>query len=429
MWPLTARRVIVVGGGLSGLATACFAARSGCEVTVHERSSDLGGMAQTQVRDGYAHNLGPHAIYSGGAMTAALDDLDVTYGPRHGPHGIRALHDGSMSLMPDSAPALLRSRALTWKDRFELIGLMSTLPKLQADQFATTPISSWIEANTRRPSVRRLITALARTGVYCSDLDLVSADVFINKMQISLKHPIHYVDGGWQTIVDALAARALNFGATIHTESRIATVVIHDGVVTGVSTAAGELVEADAVVLAVDPVAARKLCPELLTEVTAPLVPAIVAALDVALSSLPNVCDTVVQDLDQPRFMSTQSQFAAVAPPEGALITAFKQLDPTDADGNHESDLEGLLDIAQPGWTDHVLHRQFLPKIRAVGALPLAGRGGMGGRPAVRVEGAIGLYLAGDWVGREGFLSDTCFASAKRASDLVSSQLLVRKVV
>lgn len=419
---LAPKRVIVVGGGLSGLATACFLARAGNDVTLHERSAGLGGMAQTKVRDGYAINLGPHAIYTGGAMTSALADLDVTYGPKHGPRGIRVLHDGSTSLMPDSPMALLRSRALTWGDRFELVGLMGKLPKIRAGDLADTSIKAWIEANTKRPNVRRLIAALARTGVYCSNLELVSADVFVDKMQRSLKHPIHYVDGGWQMIVDALAARAQDLGATIRTESRIGAVVTGDGAVTGIATAAGDPIEADAVVLAVDPNSARKLCPELLADITAPLRPATVAALDIALPALPNNRDTVVQDLDQPRFMSTQSQFAEVAPRGGALITAFKQLDPGDVDGDHEADLEELLDIAQPGWRDHVLHRQFLPKIQAVGALPLASNGGLAGRPDVQVKEVSGLYLAGDWVGLEGFLSDACFASARRVTDLMSSQ-------
>lgn len=417
-----ATRVLVVGGGLSGLATACFLARAGQDVTLYERSARLGGRAQTTVRDGFAINLGPHAIYTGGAMTSALADLDVSYGTKHGPRGLRVLHDGSTSLMPDSATTLLRSRALTWGDRLELVGLMSKLPKLQATDFADTSIAAWIEQHTKRPAVRRLFGALASTAVYCSNRELVSADVFVDKMQRSLTHPIHYVDGGWQIIVDALAARARDLGVTIHAESRIRDVVVRDGGITGVATSGGDFIGADSVVLAVDPISARKLYPDRLADITAPLRPAIVAALDIALSTLPNVRDTVVQDLDQPRFMSTQSQFAAVAPRGGALITAFKQLDPSDTEGDHEKDLETLLDTTQPGWRDHILHRQFLPTIHAVGALPLASNGGLMGRPDVQVKDALGLYLTGDWVGSEGFLSDACFASAKRVSDLISSQ-------
>lgn len=92
---------------------------------------------------------------------------------------------------------------------------------------------------------------------------------------------------------------------------------------------------------------------------------------------------------------------------------SFKQLDPrtTSSAGKDEADLEQLLDAAQPGWRDHSVRRRFLPAIEAVGALPTASGGGFAGRPSVDVPGLAGLCVAGDWVGREGFLVD---ASAAR---------------
>src|SRR5919107_4932587 len=40
-------------------------------------------------------------------------------------------------------------------------------------------------------------------------------------------------------------------------------------------------------------------------------------------------------------------------------------------------------------------------------------------RPGPRVPGLDNLYLAGDWVGSEGFLVDASMASAHRAAELV----------
>ena len=44
------------------------------------------------------------------------------------------------------------------------------------------------------------MAALACTYVYSSALDLVSAEVFMAKMQLTLKHPAIYLDGGWQAL-------------------------------------------------------------------------------------------------------------------------------------------------------------------------------------------------------------------------------------
>jgi phytoene dehydrogenase-like protein len=151
------------------------------------------------------------------------------------------------------------------------------------------------------------------------------------------------------------------------------------------------------------------------------LIPARVACLGVALSHLPSPDVPVVQDLDGPRFMTAQSLYSKVVPEGGALIYTFKQLDPRRSGDPREDerDLKNLLDAAQPGWRDVLVHRQYLPRIEAVGALPTASGRGFAGRPDTEVPGLENLYLAGDWVEPEGFLVDASVASARRAARLL----------
>ena len=63
----TKKPVIIVGGGLAGLATAAYLAKAGRPVTILERGKGLGGRADTHVSKGYFFNLGPHALYAKGA--------------------------------------------------------------------------------------------------------------------------------------------------------------------------------------------------------------------------------------------------------------------------------------------------------------------------------------------------------------------------
>jgi phytoene dehydrogenase-like protein len=125
-----------------------------------------------------------------------------------------------------------------------------------------------------------------------------------------------------------------------------------------------------------------------------------------------------VQDLDRPLFLSTQSLTSRVAPPGAALAYAFKQLDPTrpTTPGEDEQDLESLIDAALPGWRDVLVRRHYLPRILAVGTLPMARSGGFAGRPGPQVPGLANLYLAGDWIGAEGFLADAGLASARQVA-------------
>jgi hypothetical protein len=68
---------------------------------------------------------------------------------------------------------------------------------------------------------------------------------------------------------------------------------------------------------------------------------------------------------------------------------------------------------------DDVVVERFLPRMEVVSCLP-SPRQGLAGRPPVAVPGAPGLFLAGDWVGPEGWLSDGSLASGERAGILAA---------
>src|ERR1700687_1258005 len=70
--------VIVVGGGLAGLATALYLARAGRIVTLFEKRRNLGGRAVTHLRHGFRFNLGPHTVYRKGAGRTVYRELGIS---------------------------------------------------------------------------------------------------------------------------------------------------------------------------------------------------------------------------------------------------------------------------------------------------------------------------------------------------------------
>lgn len=52
-------KVVVVGAGFSGLATAVRLGKMGFEVTLLEKNSSAGGRARIWQKDGYRFDLGP----------------------------------------------------------------------------------------------------------------------------------------------------------------------------------------------------------------------------------------------------------------------------------------------------------------------------------------------------------------------------------
>jgi phytoene dehydrogenase-like protein len=168
----------------------------------------------------------------------------------------------------------------------------------------------------------------------------------------------------------------------------------------------GTALTADTVLLAVEPSTAR----QLIGEVSWPeMTPVLLSTLDVALSKLPQPKKTFALGIDRPLYFSVHSRWAQLTPKGGALIHVSRY------GGGDEAELETLLDEMQPGWRDSVVHCRFLPSMVVSNAL-------MPPAPATRpspITPVRGLYLAGDWVGDVGLLSDAALASARSAAKAI----------
>src|SRR6266545_3391754 len=64
--------VVVVGGGPAGLTAGYLLAKQGKPVVVLEATDQIGGIARTEVRDGYRFDLGGHRFFT---KVKEVDDL------------------------------------------------------------------------------------------------------------------------------------------------------------------------------------------------------------------------------------------------------------------------------------------------------------------------------------------------------------------
>lgn len=436
--PKISTDVAVIGGGLAGLSAATYLARAGMDVTLFEKSSALGGRAATQIHDGYAFNRGIHAFYYGSAGTRVLRELGVTYSYKN-PRGVQLYDQGRFTTAPVSASTILRTGFLSATEKIAFLSLFTKIMRARPASLGRESARAWLDREVRNPRLHQMLSAFARTLTYCANLDLMSAEVFLQRVILS---DVRYIDGGWQSIVESLRRKASEAGVHMLCGARVSELLQQGERIEGIRLADGRSVAARAVLLATTSAEALKL---LDGESYAPLrqalehrLPVRVACLDVALNSLPAPQHAIVFDLEQPRFLTTQSLFARVAPAGGALIHAFKQLDPAQPGDarQDERDLEAWLDLVQPGWRTALVRRVYLPRIDAISLLPDAHNGGLTGRPGVQLPGVTNLYLAGDWIGDAGYLADGSLASARQAAHLLiqnglpaeRSQLAARRV-
>ncbi|HVY89917.1 MAG TPA: FAD-dependent oxidoreductase [Hyphomonadaceae bacterium] len=401
----------IVGGGISGLIAAIELARAGVETVVFEAAAEPGGRARTRQTGGFSLNQGPHALYRKGAFRQTLIRLGVAI-PGAAPMlgGAYGLYEGQVVGLPASLASLATTRMFGVRDKVQF---GATLKAVMDGASAEGSLSGWFDAIHLRPRVRAAMEALARLVSYANAPEKMSAAAALEQIRLGLAGVI-YIDGGWASLVEGLRQAAVAAGAVVRTGAAVERVEV-DGDTTRIVLADGEEDESDAVLLAVGPQEAARLAPgaSSLKAAAADAVAIRANSLDLGLERLPEGARTFMQGIDGPFYFSVHSMAGRLAPDGGAMVHVSRYLRSGEAPkADAIEELEAYADIAMPGWRALENTRQTLLGMVVSNAVVRWDRP----RPGVGVEGAPGLFIAGDWVGATGMLSDASAASAVEAA-------------
>jgi phytoene dehydrogenase-like protein len=385
----TSTKAIVIGGGPAGLVAAARLAEGNVETTLLEAGSHLGGRAASERRGGFDLNQGPHALYVGGPAMRELRALGVKPAWWN-PVSVNSvfLRDGKPRRSLGGTPGLAKGLVALARSNPRELGALST--------------REWLEQSMSSERARAAAGALVRVTTFVADQESLSADVAATQLKIGLLPGVRYLRGGWGSLVQALAEAATRRGAALRTRAAVRSVQNEAG---GWTVALDEeVLHADLLVVAAGgPDSVAKLLEE--DAPPAPGPAAELSVLDLGLKSLPRRTRRFALGVDAPTYLSRHS------PPDHAdgvlLSLASYAREPRAA-------LEAMADTAQPGWRERVTLERFLPRMVAVSAIPTPAGGGLAGRPPVEL--GEGLYLAGDWVGPEGWLVDAAIASGAAAA-------------
>jgi phytoene dehydrogenase-like protein len=409
--------VVVVGGGITGLIAAAFASRAGARVLLLEGAPDLGGRARTRNTSGYRLNQGAHAFYRSGPFDEALQDLGVEYtGNRPSLARGCFVYDNELHHACMDAEGIAATTLLSDAEKLELLSLLRRMIGGSAEVLPGTSLAETLASLSQSSKVRSVLAAMVRLTSIVNAPEVADGLSLLDQLRSGMTRRALYLDDGWVTLVDGLRSACHNHGASLRSSCRVET--IEEGMPFCVKLSDGTALTARAVVLAVNPTQADAIYPPLKDLYgTADLVPAKVACLDIGVESLPRPNLLFALGVDRPLYFSVHSVAARLAPEGGALIHTMRYLRPGEKlDRDHLlAELEGFIDLVQPGWRDRERARQFLPAMPAMSSIPLVARGGLTQRPLVEVRGVPGLFVSGDWVGPAGLLSDAAAASGRHS--------------
>ncbi len=311
------------------------------------------------------------------------------------------LHDGDLVPAPFTPWALASSSQLTITQKWEVTRFLALLHTIDARHWERRTLGELLDRYTSTPLTRRLLKMFVAIATF-GHSNQMSAGAALRQLKVGLAG-VRYPDGGFQSLVDGLVRVAEETGVDLRCG------VAATGVRRGQVATRQRSLNADAIVLAVPPRVAEKLAdvefgPQRATRM---------ATLDVVLDQAPRAPDNVI-DLERAIYLSFHSPVAELG--DGVVLHSAKYLDPFapfDADATR-AEVESLLDRAQPGWRDQVSYVRFLPRIAVNHWFCDAESGGQPGRPDISL--GDGMYVAGDWVGDEGMLTDAAMASGRRAA-------------
>jgi oxygen-dependent protoporphyrinogen oxidase len=120
------KKIVVIGAGISGLATAYLLKQKGCDVTVLEKKSEVGGSIETSYENGFLFDRGPNSALETTPLIAKfIDELNLrdqlVYANKEG-NKRYILRNNELHALPMSPQAFIKTKLFSSKAKLRLFG-------------------------------------------------------------------------------------------------------------------------------------------------------------------------------------------------------------------------------------------------------------------------------------------------------------------
>ena len=247
-------RVVVVGAGAMGLAAAYHAAKAGHYVEVLEAGPEPGGMAAHFDFDGLSIERFYHFVCKTDAPTfALLDELGLGDRMRWRTTSMGYFIDGRLHEWGNPV-ALLKFPCvgLLSRLRYAMLAFIST-HRERWDSLETQSAREWITRWCGSEVYNRLWKPLLELKFHEYSDNISAAWIWTRVKRVGrsrkslFEEELGYIDGGSETLINALSAAIESFGGRIRVSTPAVRIISANKHVTGVQTPQG-VIGADAVI-------------------------------------------------------------------------------------------------------------------------------------------------------------------------------------
>jgi phytoene dehydrogenase-like protein len=428
--------VVIIGGGVAGLATGALLANGGRKVTVLERGNQPGGRAYCYEEKGFTLNYGPHGTYrphSGflGDILRRLGRPPIEHGLPEATRSYWSLHGrfGSLGAKPHQ---VLTTPLFPISTRLAFARLMLKLRSLKPESAAAMTWGEWIDAETSDPMLRDFLRAFATVNTYSRPSRELSAGYVLAHLQRNAfsKDFVGYMNGGWRTMYEIFVDEIRAGGGELRTGVHVDRLEVRDGRV--VAAIAGDTRhEADAFVCTLPPDVAPALA-----EAGTPLAAEMAAwpayadvratTMDLGFNTRLRTDLTFIFDVERDLYFSIHSEVTPdLAPPGSQLLHAMAYLSPEESADQalgerRRQDLLDALDNHFAGWRDALVVERTLTNVRVQSVRRTPEHFGAG--VPLRAASVANLLFAGDGRDLPYALATTSLASAIEVADAVLAE-------
>ena len=262
----------IVGGGILGLTAAYRLAQAGVSVTVYERSSDLGGLVGSFDFDGYRVDRFYHVILPTDDRVRSLaTELGLGERFRFRATGVGFYDDGRLFSM-NSLREFLTFPLIPPVDRVRLASFVARCQlKSTYDDLDEIPIEDWLRQQCGPRMLERLWRPLLDSKFDGKFEDLPATYLWARTRRMSKtrdkggREVMGWLEGGYATLIDALASRIRELGGEIHAGTPVDRIAVADGRAVGI-VVDGALRGFDQVLCTLAPPQAARLLPQDLVE-------------------------------------------------------------------------------------------------------------------------------------------------------------------